>query len=315
VLPLAIVLLAAAQEPSAPPVEPPKAADPAAPAEPAEPPSPPALEFKGKPLVVPFACTEETLHAAGLTCPETEPCPVYLELAALEAVGATLFVVGNLHSSANTFSSIALRSDDGGRTWVEMIDRMPQVVLDAIQFADLSTGWISGQILAQLPRDPFFLVTTDGGKTWKRRPLSDESQVAAIDSFFFENRTDGWMILDRSRSGEPNARYQLFETRTGGDTWMLRQSSGSPLALKRSRPPAATGWRLRADGPSKSYRVEKLQGNRWTLVASFLVRLPDCSIGLNELAPPPEPEPAAAAPPPAAAPAKKGSPSLRKKTP
>ena len=304
-LPLAILLLAIAQEATPPP-------DP--PVEPAAPPPPPVFEFKGKPIAIPFACTEETLNAAGLTCPESEPCPVYLELAALEAVGTTVIAVGNLHSSANTFSSIALRSDDGGKTWIETIDRMPQVVLDAIQFADFSNGWISGQILAQLPRDPFFLVTTDGGKVWKRRPLADESQVAAIDSFFFENRTDGWMILDRSRSGEPNARYQLFETKTGGDTWMLRQSSGNPLPLKRTRPATASGMRLRADGPSKSYRIEKLQGNRWTLVASFLVRLPDCSIGLKELVAPPEPEPSTPAPP-AAAPAKKGSPSLRKKTP
>lgn len=310
-LPLAILALAIAQETPAP------AADPEKPAEAVEPPGPPALEFKGKPIAAPFACSEETLNAAGLTCPESEPCPVYLELAALESIGSTLVLVGNLHSSANTFSSIVLKSDDGGRTWIEPVERLPQTVLDAIQFADFSTGWISGQILAQLPRDPFFLVTTDGGKTWKKRPISDESQVAAIDSFFFENRTDGWMILDRSRSGEPNARYQLYETKTGGDTWMLRQSSGDPIPPKRNRTPAAASLRLRADGPSKSYRIEKLQGNRWTLVASFAVRLPDCSIGLNELTPPPEPEPApaSATPAPAPAPVKKGSPTLRKKTP
>lgn len=309
--PLAILLLAAAQEPAPPPTPPEKAPEIE---QPAVPPGPPPLEFKGKPLAVPFACTEETLTAAGLTCPESEPCPVYLELAAIESVGQTILAVGNLHSSANTFSSIVLRSDDGGKTWIETLDRLPQTVLDAIQFADFSNGWISGQVLAQLPRDPFFLVTADGGKVWEKRPLSDETQVAAIDSFFFENRTDGWMILDRSRSGEPNARYQLFETKTGGDTWMLRQSSGHPLPLKRTRPPAA-GLRLRADGPSKSYRIEKQQGARWTLVASFLVRLPDCSIGLKELAPPPEPQAPPTEAPPPAAPVKKGTPSLRKKTP
>jgi hypothetical protein len=308
VLPLAILALAVAQEPN------PAAADPPVPeVEPAVPQGPPPMEFKGKPLAVPFACTEEALTAAGLTCPESEPCPVYLELAAIESFGATILAVGNLHSSANTFSSITLRSDDGGKTWIETIDRLPQTVLDAIQFADLSNGWISGQILAQLPRDPFFLVTTDGGRTWKRRPLSDESQVAAIDSFFFESRTDGMMVLDRSRSGEPNAKYQLYETKTGGDTWMLRQSSSDPIVLKKTRPPAA-GLRMRADGPTKSYRIERQQGNRWTLVASFLVRLPDCSIGLKELVAPPEPEPPVT-PAPAPAPVKKGSPSLRKKTP
>jgi hypothetical protein len=308
VVPFAILLFAIAQEPAPPPADPPAEIEPAAPS------APPPLEFKGKPIVVPFACNEETLNAAGLTCPETEPCPVYLELAALESIGTTMIAVGNLHSSANTFSSIVLRSDDGGKTWVEAMERMPQTVLDMIQFVDFSNGWIGGQILAQLPRDPFFLVTTDGGRTWRKRPLADETQVAAIDSFHFDNRTDGFMVLDRSRSGEPNARYQLFESRTGGDTWMLRQSSGDPISLKKTRPPLA-GLRLRADGPTKSYRIERQQGNRWTLVASFLVRLPDCFIGLKELEKPPEPEPAPSEPAPSPAPAKKAPPALKKKTP
>ncbi len=298
----------AAQE-TAPPAGPTPA--PAAAVEPAEPPPPPKLEFAGKPIVVPFSCSEESIHAAGLTCPESEPCPVYLELSSLESFGTTLIAAGNLHSSANTFSSILLASDDHGKTWSEAHDRLPQVVLDQIQFADFSSGWVSGQTLAQLPRDPFFLVTTDGGKTWKKRPLSDDTQVAAIDAFYFESRTEGWMIVDRSRSGEPNARYQIYETRTAGDTWMLRESSGEPLKLKKTRPPSA-GVRLRADGPTKSYRIEQLKSNKWTVLASFRVRLPDCSIRLKELAAPPEPDAPPAAPPPSPA-SKKTAPSLRKK--
>jgi delta 1-pyrroline-5-carboxylate dehydrogenase len=39
-----------------------------------------------------------TRKAAGLGCSEEDPCPVYLELANVEAVGNKIFVTGNLHT-------------------------------------------------------------------------------------------------------------------------------------------------------------------------------------------------------------------------
>lgn len=255
---------------------------------PSIPPSPPKLEFAGKPMIVPFSCTEEQLHAVGLACTEDEPCPVYLELAGLEAVGGQLWLTGNLHSAAATFSSILLVSEDGGASWTERHERIPQAVLEGIQFFDYQNGWAAGQLLATLPRDPFFLVTADGGKTWRRRPMFDESRVAAIEAFAFESAKDGALILDRSRSGEVNAKYESYETKTGGDTWMLREVTGKPMSLKRPRVSSAE-YRLRADAASKAYRVERFQNGRWTLLASFLVRLPDCKIVDKEVAPPPEP--------------------------
>ncbi len=286
--------LAMGQVPSpAPPgtAPPGTSAPPAASATPAPPPPPEPvrLEFSGKPLAVPFACTEETLQTVGLSCPESEPCPIFVELAALDATGGRLVVTGNIHSSATTFSSLMLMSEDGGKTWTEPVERIPQTVLEGVQFVDAMTGWAGGQLLTTLPRDPFFLVTTDGAKTWRKRPISDESRVAAIDSFYFESRTDGGMVLDRTRGGMPNAKYELYETKTGGDTWMLREVTGKPLKLRKTAPLVLPEFRLRADAPSQTHRVERRQGQRWTTLASFLVRLPDCRITDKELAPPPEP--------------------------
>jgi len=45
----------------------------------------PVIENSGKPMLVPFKCTDEDIHTAGLTCSEDDPCPVYLELSAVEA--------------------------------------------------------------------------------------------------------------------------------------------------------------------------------------------------------------------------------------
>jgi hypothetical protein len=276
------------------------------PAAPTPPPAVPKLEFSGKPIVAPFACDEEQLTAAGVACSEADPCPVFLELAALESLGNNrLLVAGNLHSNSATFSSILLLSEDGGKTWIEAHERLPQTALEAVQFADFSTGWIAGQTLTTLPRDPFFLVTADGGKTWRKRPVYDESRVAVIDSFHFESRTDGWMVIDRSRAGEPNQKYESYETKTGGDTWMLREASATPIKPKKPRTTADSGFRLRADAASKTYRVEQRMGQRWTLAASFAIRLPDCAPVEKEREPPPEPEPPA--PPPVKPPKSKPS--------
>lgn len=269
----------------------------------------PKYEYQGKPIVLPFACTEEQLHQAGLSCPESEPCPVFLELAGLESWAGHLVLAGNLHSSAATFSSVLLLSDDNGKTWLEPHERIPQAVLEGAQFADADAGWAAGQILATLPRDPFFLVTTNGGKTWKRRPIYDDTKVAAIDSFFFESAKEGTLIVDLSRSGEPNQRSQIFETKTGGDSWITREVSNKPVQLKKTRPTAAN-VRLRADAPTKSYRVEHLQAGKWAPLAAFAVRLPDCHIRLKELQAPPEPEPT---PEPVKPIGPKTAPSLKKK--
>ena len=43
--------------------------------------------------------------------------------------------------------------------------------IDRIQFFDAETGWAAGEQLEPLPQDPFLLLTTDGGKSWRRRPM------------------------------------------------------------------------------------------------------------------------------------------------
>src|SRR3954463_15566993 len=104
------------------------------PAPPAQPAPPPVLEFNGKPLVVPFQCTDEDIQLSGLTCSEEDPCPIYLELSAAEGAGQRLLVAGNLHTSAVTVFSTLLASEDGGRTWRETHERIRSAGLDRIQF-------------------------------------------------------------------------------------------------------------------------------------------------------------------------------------
>lgn len=222
---------------------------------------------------VPFECTAADSQAAGLSCSEEEPCPVYLELANIEAAGDKLFLTGNLHTPNSTLYSILLASEDSGAMWTEPQARIPSSGLDQIQFLDFQNGWISGANLQSAPRDPFLLITTDGGKTWRKRDIFEESRVVSIERFWFTSREQGMMLIDARLD---NSRHELYETRTGGETWTLHQASLTPLRFPLNPEPTASGWRLRADAATHSYAIEKSQASRWQKVASFLIDAGAC---------------------------------------
>ena len=231
------------------------------------------IENIGKPMRIPFECTEADSIAVGLSCSEEEPCPVYLELAGVEAAGDKLFVIGNLHTHTITLFSVLLASEDAGRTWNEPLARIRSSGLDQIQFVDFQNGWISGSNLLGAPRDPFLLITTDGGKTWRQRLVYDESRVSSIERFWFESREEGTMLVDATLD---NGRHELLQTRTGGDSWSLVQSSVNPIRFPHAPQIGPPAWRLRPDAPSHSYALEKSQGEHWQRVASFLVDTGAC---------------------------------------
>jgi photosystem II stability/assembly factor-like uncharacterized protein len=231
------------------------------------------LENQGKPMRVPFECTEADSQAAGLSCSEEEPCPVFLELANVEAVGNKLFLTGNLHTPNTTLYSILLASEDSGAKWGEPHPRIRLSGLDQIQFIDFQNGWISGANLQSAARDPFLLITTDGGKTFRQRPIFDESRVASIERFWFTSREEGMMLIDARLD---NSRHELYESRTGGESWALRQSSLVAIRFPLNPEPSSSAWRLRADAATHSYALEKSQAERWQKIASFLVDAGTC---------------------------------------
>jgi photosystem II stability/assembly factor-like uncharacterized protein len=223
-------------------------------------------------------CTNEDIQELDLECSAEQPCPVYLEFAALETVANRVFLTGNLHTKNATLSSILLASDDGGRTWSEPHPRVRGAVLEQIQFIDLENGWIGGQTVQPAPRDPFLLITHDAGKTWQMRPVFEESnRTGAIEQFWFDSRTSGSLLVDRIQAGENGARHELYESMTGGESWSLRQASASTIKLARSRPESTNpDWRIRADAATKSYRVEKRDSGQWKTIAAFAIQPGEC---------------------------------------
>jgi hypothetical protein len=248
------------------------------------------------PTRVEFKCTDEDILAIGFDCTETAPCAVFLELAAANAVGPRLFITGNLHTDTATLSSILLTSEDGGSTWTEAHPRIRGAGLDQIQFFDFEVGWISGQRLQGTARDPFLLLTRDGGKSWRAVPVYEEGRTGAIEQFWFDSRNSGWLLIDRIKGAENGARHELYESMTGGESWSLMQASSTRPELKRKSPSTTPDWRVRADAASKSYRLESRQSGRWTPVAAFSIRVGECKVKEATLAdaPPVEEEQAEA---------------------
>jgi len=266
------------------------------------------LQNLGKPMRVEFNCTDSDMLSAGMSCSEEEPCPVYLELSAAEAVGNKLFAAGNIHSAQATLYSILLASEDGGKTWREPSERHRASSLDRIQFADFETGWVAGQVLQPLPNDPFFLVTTDGGRTWRRRPIFSESRSGAVQQFWFDSRNSGTLLI------ADGPRNELYESPNGGETWLVREVSDRPIRWKQ-RLPGTASVRVRADGSTKSFRIERREGERWNTAASFLVSAGACKPAMHELGPPPEPEPEPEKAPPPATPRRPARPPTLRRPP
>ncbi|HUI54994.1 MAG TPA: hypothetical protein VLY04_08490 [Bryobacteraceae bacterium] len=240
-------------------------------------PIPPTLENTGKPLLLPFQCTMDDIQWAGLSCSEDEPCPLYLELSAVTSVGDKFFAAGNIHFSSVTLYSVLLGSEDAGHTWRELHERIRGAGLDHLQFLDAETGWAGGEQLSPLPRDPFLLLTTDGGKTWRQQSIlsdSAENHFGFILQFFFSDKESGSLVIDHGQGTEVG-RYGLYESPNAGDTWVIKEESTKPLVIKNA-PLASGDWRVRADAASKSFHLEHRQGERWISKTAFAVNLGVC---------------------------------------
>jgi len=231
------------------------------------------LENTGAPMHVAFVCAEDELNAAGLSCSDDEPCRVFLELSGVESVASRVFLSGNLHTTNTTLSSILLVSEDGGRTWREGAKRIPSTALDQIQFVDFEHGWIAGENVQTMARDPFLLASDDGGKTWRPQPLLEEGQPGAIQRFWFESAKAGMLLMDRGAG----SRAELYRTTNGGASWELAPGGGDAAHFPGgSAREAAAAWRLRPDAKTASWQIEQNRGEAWQRMAAFATEVTIC---------------------------------------
>jgi photosystem II stability/assembly factor-like uncharacterized protein len=225
------------------------------------------------PVKVEYACPAEDLESFGLACSGEEPCAVFLELNAAEAAGDRLFLAGDLHTQSSTLYGILLASEDGGRTWTEPMPRIRAASFEQLQFLDAKNGWVSGETIEPLPRDPFLLATTDGGKTWNKRVIFEESRGGSVSQFWFDSTTAGEIVIDRPEHGA--TRHEVFATATGGANWDPRESTTKPVKIK--GPKDALSLRVRADSVTKTYHVERqVTAGHWEVLATLSIHVTDC---------------------------------------
>ena len=239
---------------------------------------------------VAYSCAEEDLQWAGMSCSDAQPCAIYLELNSVVSNGKKIDAAGDLHSSSATIGSVLLQSDDSGATWREPTARIRGSALDQLQFFNPLAGWAAGETLYPLARDPFFLITTDGGTSWRQRPVGEEDFPGTVQRFWFDSEKHGEAIIDGGKAAA-DARYLIYESETGGESWSLHGQSGQPPKLRHAPPLAEDpDWRTRPSKDGKALQIEHRAGGEWTQVASFAIEVANCGVHPGELK---EPEPPA----------------------
>src|ERR1039458_1661624 len=218
---------------------------------------------RGDPIQVAYACAEDDLQFAGMSCTDDETCAIYLELSSVVADGKKILTAGNLHSTSATLGSLLLLSDDSGGTWKEPAARIRGSALDQVQFYNPQTGWAAGETQYPLPRDAFFLLTTDGGASWRRRPVGEEGSAGAVQRFWFDSTQHGEAIVDAGKTSA-SGRYLTYESETGGESWTLTgQRDQLPKLLHAPSSVENSDWRLGPSKDGKSFRIEQRAEGQW----------------------------------------------------
>jgi photosystem II stability/assembly factor-like uncharacterized protein len=223
---------------------------------------------------VTYDCSPEDIEQFGLNCSEDEPCTVLLELSAAAAAANRIVVTGNLHTRDVTLLSLLLTSDDVGVTWTEPVIRMRNAAFEQIEFWDGQTGWVSGESINPLARNPFLLLTTDGGTNWRPKLIVDDEKFGAIAQFHFSSISNGEVVIDNS--SKKSVHQELYGSETGGESWELKETANKPFHLNGVRAPNQAGYRVRADAAGGAYLLERGGGKNWEKVTSFPIHIADC---------------------------------------
>ena len=231
-----------------------------------------------QPYKLPLECNEEHFVRAGLSCGESRPCPVFLEWIASAATDEAVFLAGATFTRESTLASAFVASFDGGKNWQEVFSRIGAASIEFVQFADKDHGWAAGQQLDQNGSFlPFVLLTTDGGKQWRKKNLWDPSEFRSglLLDMSFRNAEIGELVVERGASAvDP---YERFETRNGGRVWSLRGITTTRPRLRAPVPdPAGARWRI-AKSDSGEYAIEKQDDSGWSVVETFASDLGECA--------------------------------------
>lgn len=116
----------------------------------------------------------------------------------------------------------ALGSKDAGQSWSELVDGSgggaPYSVND-LWFTSETDGWAAAGTLEDHQED-VLLRTTDGGRTWERRPTGTAQYLRAIQ---FVGKDLGWLVgITSVNDDEERGPSKILTTTDGGATWTVQ---------------------------------------------------------------------------------------------
>jgi photosystem II stability/assembly factor-like uncharacterized protein len=137
------------------------------------------------------------------------------------------WLIGNFYGRAQSNIGGLFVTADGGKTWKRVpltlktqhvSGRFTPGLLHSVQFTDLNTGSVTGEMTDGESRYFFALHTRDGGKTWEQF----RTPSRATHSTQFLDPSNGWMAAFAQREGSAEAVVYdttLMRTDNGGMSW------------------------------------------------------------------------------------------------
>ncbi|MCI0387240.1 MAG: YCF48-related protein [Acidobacteria bacterium] len=132
-----------------------------------------------------------------------------------------IYFVDSMTGWAAGDAGAVYRTTDGGRNWKPLLSGAAANI-NFITFIDWNHGWMLGESGGKMGEDTesgnILLITTNGGRTWTRKPLPN------VTSLYFTDLKNGWAVGRNST---------LLKTTDGGLEWSKVESIekliGSPI--------------------------------------------------------------------------------------
>lgn len=174
----------------------------------------------------------------GISIPAASPIPLPPPAPAIpdDVAGPILWAAGDSVKYGPTILGLLLRSDDGGRTWIEALGR-PGGSFRDVDFVDRRTGWVvgGGRILRTDDGGASFVDQTDAVEL--EGPLSEARVVSAADA------SHAIVVGNGRPAGADYARDVVLFTSDGGASWRV-----ADLPATSAFPPVLGGACLASDG-------------------------------------------------------------------
>jgi hypothetical protein len=197
--------------------------------------------------------TEQALLYAGA---EKADEGVHLSVSIYGLNKKIVFLLGSLQTPAVTIRSLLLRSEDGGRSWKEVMEPVTGSAVIRLSFLSKQTGWALLGGTSEGPGQLYLYKTRDSGNSW--------SKVSRIPKRHFDGWPESFGFVDE-RNGRmeilydgnaPTDGFAVMSTSDGGITWQETRS----LSLDEYR----EQYEKDSEEPSTDY-VTARDGSQWKL--------------------------------------------------